>query len=208
MNQERMWIAGRCRGGTVLAELLLPLWMACGHRDTGTVRLAPVAVQEVERQANADHVVGRVVGVHDGDTLTVLDASRVQHKIRLMGIDAPELKQAFGRASKQHLSEACFGREVAVEVRKRDRYGRDLGRVQAQGLDLNLEQIRAGLAWHYRAFARDQTPEHRKTYAAAEEEARRARRGLWADAEPRPPWDYRRDPEGHTRKVLIPTRNP
>ncbi len=104
--------------------------------------------------AEAATITGRVVGVSDGDTITVLDADRTQHKIRLAGIDAPESKQAFGSRSKQNLSDLVFGKDVAVEWDKRDRYQRTLGVVLVDGHDVNLEQVRAGMAWWYRQYAR------------------------------------------------------
>ena len=94
---------------------------------------------------------GNVVGVADGDTITVLNADKVQHKIRLTGIDAPEKKQPFGNRSKQSLSDMVFNKTVTVETDKRDSYGRELGKVLAGGKDMNLEQVRAGFAWHYKA---------------------------------------------------------
>ncbi len=145
--------------------------------------------------ANAATITGRVVGVSDGDTITVLDTSRTQHKIRLAGIDAPESKQAFGTRSKQHLSGSVYNRQVTVEWDKHDRYGRTVGVVLVDGHDANLEQVRAGMAWWYRHYAKDQRPEDRQLYDAAETEARAAKRGLWADANPVPPWEWR-----HTKK--------
>ena len=141
--------------------------------------------------AQADTLSGRVVGVHDGDTITVLDANRTQHKIRLAGIDAPELKQAFGSRSKQNISKWVYNRQVIVDWNKRDRYGRTVGIVLVDGHDVNLEQIRAGLAWWYRQYAKEQTPDDRQLYERAENEARAAKRGLWADANPVPPWEWR-----------------
>ena len=131
------------------------------------------------------------MGVADGDTITVLDADKVQHKIRLTGIDAPEKKQAFGTCSKQSLSDMVYNKTVTVETVKRDRYGRELGKVLADGKDVNLEQIRAGMAWHYKAYQRDQSAADRQAYAEAENEAKAARRGLWDDPEPVPPWEWR-----------------
>ena len=114
---------------------------------------------------------GRVVGVHDGDTLTVLDDSRQQHKIRLAGIDAPELKQAFGTRSRQNLAGMVFGQTVRIEWDKHDRYGRIVGKVFAVApciqapcpiaRDASLAQIRAGMAWWYRQYAKEQTPNDR-----------------------------------------------
>jgi len=134
---------------------------------------------------------GNVVGVADGDTITVLDADKVQHKIRLTGIDAPEKKQPFGNRSKQSLSDMAFNKTVTVETDKRDRYGRELGKVLVSGKDVNLEQVRAGFAWHYKAYERTQSATDRQAYADAENEAKAAKRGLWVDPEPMPPWEWR-----------------
>ena len=142
--------------------------------------------------AQADTLSGRVVAVHDGDTITVLDTNRTQHKIRLAGIDAPELKQAFGSRSKQNLSRWIYNRQVIVDWNKHDRYGRMLGVVLADGHDVNLEQVRAGMAWWYRQYAKEQTPDDRQLYERAENEARAAKRGLWVDANPVPPWKWRK----------------
>jgi endonuclease YncB( thermonuclease family) len=122
---------------------------------------------------------------------TVLDSTKTQHKIRLAGIDAPEKKQAFGQRSKESLSDLVFNREVQVETTKRDRYGREIGKVQVDGLDANLEQIKRGMAWHYKAYQREQSVLDRQSYAEAEEVARGARVGLWKDDQPVPPWDFR-----------------
>ena len=135
--------------------------------------------------------IGNVVGVADGDTITVLDADKVQHKIRLTGIDAPEKKQPFGNRSKQSLSDMVFNKIVTVETDKRDRYGRELGKVLVGGMDANLEQVREGMAWHYKAYERTQSATDRQAYADAENEAKAANRGLWVDADPMPPWEWR-----------------
>lgn len=135
---------------------------------------------------------GKVVGVADGDTLTVLDSGNRQTRVRLQGIDAPESAQAFGQVSKRNLSDLAFGRQVVVEYGKTDRYGRTLGKVLVAGRDVNLEQVRAGLAWHYKYYREEQSPDDRRLYAAEEEAARSARRGLWVDPHPVPPWDFRR----------------
>ena len=98
--------------------------------------------------SQAAELRGKVVNVHDGDTITLLDADRRQHKIRLSGIDAPELKQAFGRASRQHLADQVAGRTVVIEWSKRDKYNRIVGKILLDGRDINISQIEAGLAWH------------------------------------------------------------
>lgn len=140
---------------------------------------------------DAATITGKVVTVADGDTITVMDAGKVQHKIRLSGIDAPEKAQSFGQRSKQNLSDLLFDKGVTVNTLKTDRYGRDIGKVLVDGRDASLEQVRRGLAWHYKAYLLDQSPDDRLSYAAAEKEAIAARQGLWQDALPIAPWEWR-----------------
>jgi endonuclease YncB( thermonuclease family) len=147
-------------------------------------------------QAQAETLLGKVIHVQDGDSITVLDETHTQHKIRLSGIDAPERRQAFGNVSKESLAEQVAGQSVAVEWDKVDRYGRKVGKVLLGGLDSNLVQVKRGLAWHYKKYEREQSPADRQSYAAAEAEARAAKLGLWRDAAPLPPWEFRR----HTPK--------
>jgi len=142
--------------------------------------------------AGADTLTGRVVAITDGDTLTVLDAKFQQHKIRLIGIDAPESEQPFGTRSQQHLSALVFGRQVTIDYDEQDQYGRTLGKVFVNGQDINLQQVQAGMAWHYKAYQSDQAPADREQYAAAEITARKASLGLWSDPDPIPPWDWRK----------------
>lgn len=136
---------------------------------------------------------GRVVAVGDGDSVTVLDDSRREHRVRMFAIDAPELNQAFGRQSKQSLSDLVFGKTVTVEVHGRDRYERSVGKILVDGIDVNLEQVKRGFAWHYRNFENQQTPADRAAYRDAESAARAKRLGLWSDPNPEPPWNYRKD---------------
>lgn len=142
--------------------------------------------------ASAEVVTGRVVGVADGDTITVLDAQNTPHKVRLAGIDAPESKQPFGARSKQSLSDLVAGQTVTVETDKRDRYGRLVGKVIVAGLDANLAQLHRGMAWFYRQYENELTSEDRRLYDEAETRARQQRTGLWTDPEPTPPWEWRR----------------
>lgn len=142
--------------------------------------------------ANAATLIGVVVGVSDGDTIKVVDASNTQHKIRLLGIDAPESKQAFGQRSKQSLSDIVYGRKVQIEYDKQDRYGRTLGKVLVEGEDVNLLQVKRGMAWWYRAYKRDQNPDDQKIYEAAENAAKASKMGLWADMNSMPPWVFRK----------------
>lgn len=141
--------------------------------------------------AYAETLSGRIVGVNDGDTVTLLDAAHQQHKIRLAGIDAPEKSQPFGQRAKAHLSDRVFDKRVTVEGTKTDRYGRLVGKLIVSGTDANLMQIRAGMAWHYKAYETEQTPADRQLYALGETAARSQRVGLWRDPDPQAPWDFR-----------------
>lgn len=142
---------------------------------------------------SAETIYGRVVGITDGDTATVLDASNTQWKIRLMGIDAPEKKMPFGQRSKEHLSDLVFDKQVSVEYSKQDRYGRTVGKIMVNGIDANLEQVKAGMAWHYKQYQSEQAPDERTSYTQAEEMAKSGRKGLWVDDQPTPPWDWRKE---------------
>lgn len=151
--------------------------------------------------AAAKELHGMVINVADGDTVTVLDSAHVRHKVRLSGIDAPEKRQAFGTRARQHLAAMVQGKDVIVVWNKHDRYGRIIGKVLTaqcasnacpDALDTGLAQLRAGLAWHYKLYQRDQEAGDRERYSAAEHAARMKHEGLWQDAGPVPPWDYRR----------------
>ncbi len=136
---------------------------------------------------------GKVVGIADGDTATVLDESNTQHKIRFLGIDAPEKAQAFGQKSKENLSDLIFGKTVTVQVLKRDKYNREVAKILLDGKDINLQQVKDGFAWHYKEYQREQTADDRKLYAEAEEEARKTKRGLWFDENPQTPSYFRKE---------------
>lgn len=139
-----------------------------------------------------DFVEGEVVSIADGDTLTVLDRGKRQHRVRLLGIDAPERSQDFGERARQSLADLVFRKQIHVVVPKPDRYGRLLGKVMIGGTDVNLEQLRAGMAWYYRQYEADVFKDDRPVYDRAEREAKAAKRGLWADPRPVPPWEFRR----------------
>src|SRR5262249_31168777 len=143
--------------------------------------------------AQQQTITGKVVGVSDGDTITVLDADNRQYRVRLLGIDAPESNQDFGSRAKQSLSDLVFGKTVTVTSLKRDRYGRVLGKVTLDGKNINLEQVNRGFAWFYVHYATELKPEDAKAYEQAEAQARKEKRGLWAAASPVPPWVFRRD---------------
>ena len=142
-------------------------------------------------QANAKIITGRVVSIADGDTITVLDSEKTQHKIRLMGIDAPEKSQAYGQASKQNLSNMVLGKIVSIEWVKYDRYHRIVGKVLINEMDVCLEQVKNGFAWHYKQYQNEQSMKDRLIYANAELTARNEEIGLWRDVEPVEPSHFR-----------------
>ena len=141
--------------------------------------------------ACAETITGKVIGVMDGDTIEVLDATKTPRRIRLEGIDAPEKAQPFGARSKQHLSDQVFGKQVEVLSNKTDKYGRTVGKVMIGGKDANLEQVRSGFAWHYKEYQKEQSASDRLAYTDAEAFARNMRFGLWSDPKPMPPWEWR-----------------
>lgn len=155
-------------------------------------------------RAQAEPITGVVVGVTDGDTITVVDAEHHQHKIRLAGVDAPERKQPHGARAKEHLASLVFNRIVDVVGDKRDRYRRTVAKILMANTacfdpecprteDVGLLQVRSGLAWWYRQYAVEQSQNDRERYKTAEAAARSSRIGLWrADEDPIPPWEWRR----------------
>jgi endonuclease YncB( thermonuclease family) len=135
--------------------------------------------------AAAEEFTGRVVGVTDGDTIKVLHAGHAE-TVRLVGVDAPEKRQAYGDRARRFTADLAFDRTVTVRASGRDRNGRLLGEVVlADGRSLNQELVRAGYAWWFRRYSHD------VGLARLEAEARQDRRGLWADLAPQAPWDYR-----------------
>jgi len=136
--------------------------------------------------AGAGELVGRVVGVADGDSLTILGADRQQQIIRLADIDAPEQAQRFGTRSRQSLAELCAGKLAQAQDRGFDGEGRKLGWVMCAGINANGEQVRRGMAWVYAQYAAPTSALY-----TLEADARLARRGLWRDRHPVAPWVWR-----------------
>lgn len=157
-----------------------------------TRKLLAALLMVISFGIHAASLQGKVVGVADGDTVTVLDEQNTQHKIRLQGIDAPEKAQAFGQKSKQSLNQLVHSKQVVVEFDKKDKYGRIVGKVLLNGTDVCLEQIKLGMAWHYKQYASEQPKDDREIYAQAELLARAKSVGLWKDKQPTPPWEFRR----------------
>lgn len=139
----------------------------------------------------AQTLEGQVVCVSDGDSLTLVDAAQQEHALRLAGIDAPERGQPFGTAARLALAQAVQGKAVRFEVQKRDRYGRAVGRLSVDDVDVGLRLVEQGLAWHYARYAHEQTETERQAYAEAELKARQAGMGLWSEPNPVAPWEWR-----------------
>lgn len=146
-----------------------------------------VMLASLPASAQSAEIRGTIVGVSDGDTVNLLDARMQQHRIRLAQIDAPEKAQPFGQRSKQSLSDLVFGKEVLADCETQDRYGRQVCTIWVGKTNANLEQVRRGMAWGYRQYARD------ALYFQVESEAKASKKGLWSDPYPTPPWEWRRE---------------
>jgi endonuclease YncB( thermonuclease family) len=144
-----------------------------------------------------------IVGISDGDTVTArcgTQGAYQQVKVRINGIDAPERRQAFGERARQAMSDLVFGKEADLNCFKTDRYGRSVCKIMVtpasaptgpKTLDAGLAMVTIGMAWSYRAYAREQTPQERGQYEFAEIEAKAKHVGLWRDSDPEPPWEWR-----------------
>ena len=148
--------------------------------------LAPALLLAITTALIADELRGKVVSIADGDTITVLDENKKQNKVRLNGIDAPEKKQAFGAKGKARLGELVAGKDVVVEWKEKDKYGGIVGQVYQGSLDVNLQMVKEGLAWHYKKYSKA------TDLGKAEAEAKAGKKGLWADPNPVPPWEFRK----------------
>ena len=129
-----------------------------------------------------------VIAIADGDTLTARceAANGMENiKVRLAEIDAPEKGQAFGARSKQHLAELCFQKQATVTPRAKDRYLRTVANVECEGVDVGTEQVRSGMAWVFDRYVTD------RSLYAVQDDARSAKRGLWTNPNPTPPWEWR-----------------
>ena len=142
--------------------------------------------------AHAKTIEGLVVGVADGDTITVLDQQKNTYKIRLQGIDAPEKKQAFGEKSKQSLHDLVHRKQVRIEYDKEDKYGRIVGKVTVDDVDVCLQQLVLGMAWHYKKYQNEQSVSDRALYSDTELKSKSLKLGLWTDDTPMPPWEFRK----------------
>jgi endonuclease YncB( thermonuclease family) len=132
-----------------------------------------------------------VVGLTDGDTTKVLTANKQLLRVRVAWIDAPESSQAFGQRARQAMSALVFGKDVELRFHTVDRYGRIVAMVFVDGENAGLELIRQGLAWKFDRYLPEASPDIQQSYTATEATARTTRIGLWTDADPQPPWEYR-----------------
>ena len=129
----------------------------------------------------------KVVGISDGDTFTAINRDKLQLKIRIYGIDAPEKKQDYGQKAKQVLSDCIFGKVVMVDVQSQDGWGRYISYVYTpEGKDVSLLMLQNGMAWHFKKY--DDT----EIYSNAEINAKSRKVGLWAVPNPVAPWEFRK----------------
>lgn len=165
--------------------------MGCGALTRCFAPIHPAAPSPHERTDMPSSpllgaVLCMVVGVTDGDTVTVRCRDQPQEKVRLSQIDAPERSQAFGHRAKEALSDLVYGKEVELQPLKLDRYGRTVGALSINGRNVEWQLVEGGWAWCYEKYLTDLSCRGLQT------SAQRARRGLWVDPQPIPPWEYRR----------------
>jgi len=181
--------SGKYKTMARLADLAGPtVYLQRSDRQIKAVPLDRLSVADqdfVRAEFPVYQLFGAVVGITDGDTFTILDADRTQHKIRLDGIDAPESKQDFGTQARKALGKKLIREIVRVDWLDRDRYDRILGDVFLADRWINREQVAEGWAWHFRKYSNS------AVLAEAEKEARQAKLGMWERESPIPPWEYR-----------------
>lgn len=157
--------------------ILLPIWLSCSQADT-------------------NKTAGKVVSIADGDTFTYLNATNQQIKVRLFGVDSPEKGQDFGQVARKKLSDLLFNQPVKLEIKDTDRYGRSVAIVYTlQGLCVNEELLKNGLAWHYKQY------DNNSAWAAMEEKARLLKVGVWSQPNPVAPWQWRKQKRELTKKA-------
>ena len=173
---------------TAIAYLLIiPNTFAGGNIHFEGQLTIPLSSKKIPKDIKSESWSGEVVGVADGDTITVLHNGKGE-RVRLYGIDTPEKRQAFGKKAKQFTSSMVFGKTVKVETKDFDRYGRTVGLVSINGESLNETLIKAGYAWVYSRYCKESFC---KDWLNLESVARSGKIGLWSDPDPMPPWDFR-----------------
>ena len=152
--------------------------------------LIAIALTLISSAASADTLTGRVVGIADGDTLTLL-VGRQPYKIQIAAIDAPERYQAWGEQSKTHLSRLTLNRTAVANCSRLERWDHQACQVTVNGVDIGLQQIKEGMAWWVRQDTHTQSAEDQSAYESAELMAKMRRMGLWGATNPVPPWEFR-----------------
>jgi endonuclease YncB( thermonuclease family) len=193
------------------AHILRAMFAALSRRLTLALLAATLAC--VAQARNPQTLAVKVTSIADGDTINVVDAKGRRHRIRLSGIDAPEMGQPFGAKSRQSLAGMALGKPAWIEWSKVDPYGRLVAKVLipppgcalpcTARIDVNLAQLEAGMAWFYRHYQNEQPKADRSAYAAAESRARERKAGVWSEARPVPPWEWRR--RSHSTSYTIDT---
>ena len=195
------WKASRSRksGGALLLSALLlicAVWAQGEKATDASSGKQPTAKEERKLQAKqmkervGDTLRGRAVKVQDGDTFDFLYGDNEKQRVRVAQMDAPEKAMPFGQKSKERFTELVVGKEIALVVNTVDRYGRVVGSVIIDGEDQSARMISEGMAWYYRQYG------WTDSLARLEEEARAEKRGLWADPNPQPPWEWRKANRG------------
>jgi micrococcal nuclease len=166
---------------------MLTLLVGCNERFSNSESaLINNILSETTTQDKGRYVMGKVTRIADGDTFTMIFDNGFEVRVRLLGIDSPERRQAFSNRAKQTLSDLIYNKEVKVYYESKDRYGRVLGDIYIDDLNINQEMVRRGMAWHFIRYSDDET------LAALEKEARKNKIGLWVDPNPVAPWEFRR----------------
>jgi endonuclease YncB( thermonuclease family) len=159
--------------------------LSCANTPTNNTSEDNQYLKEQRQLGNT--IIGKVIGISDGDTFRLLADGNRTVRIRLYGIDAPEKAQDYGTQSRQALSNLIFSKEVEVVQKSKDRYGRVIGISFVDGLNVNEEMLRIGLVWHYTDYDKSER------WANLQKEARQGRRGLWNQPNPTPPWQWRKE---------------
>lgn len=175
---------------------ICPTILCCAHWQDAIKRLFTSVLLLVLLQATAHTapliLQGRIVWVTDGDTVTLMDERQFLHKIRLAGIDAPETAMPYGHHATLYLVSLVLGKNVDAVTYKQDRYGRTVATLMLGQQDVNLAMLQAGMAWHYKRYAKEQPAAEAQAYTQAEEMARTKNLALWQDSNPGAPWDWRK----------------
>lgn len=188
-NNKRFWRVLLLLAGFSLLQYLTEgtvEWPSALYQKIGHVLAEARDTPGIATASDFD-LTGRVVRVADGDTVSILDSSNTQHKVRLYGIDTPERDQPYGAAAKRALAQLVANQTVGVVIVTKDTYGREVGTLYREAVNINAAMVANGYAWWYAYYA---PGEH--TLQEAERAAREQRLGLWADPDPVPPWDWRR----------------